>query len=128
MVALVLLITLLTCWTNKEAWGAPDRDFRNIKQSEAVVFLKIPASQTTYIFYSLPGNWNLINTKFWDDVNLRLNEYAAHQEIVEPVKDQIIDNPCDESFYQKPVFIVLGISVAFIAGGVLGALIVSKLR
>jgi hypothetical protein len=98
------------------------RDIKKISIDELSI-LQNPAPINAYSFYELPNDWNLINTHFMDKINLKLNECKARKEIVEPIKDQIFDNPSQTSFFQEPIIIAFGIPVIFSFGVITGIIL-----
>ena len=98
------------------------RDIRKITL-EDLSLLKNPAPSTNFSFYELPNGWNVINSNFMDKMNLKLNECKAHKEIVEPIKDRIIEKPLPISWFQEPVFMAFGVPVLFSSGVILGIIL-----
>ena len=113
---------MLICWTSKGEEVKPSRDFRKIT-FEDLSLVKNPAPISSYSFYELPNNWNVINTYFMDKMNLKLNECQARKEIVEVVKDRIIEKPMPISWFQEPTILAWGIPLTFTGGVILGVIL-----
>ncbi len=116
---LVLLLTVLILSTTSKA---QERDIRKISLSDLSI-LETEASKTSIQFYELPKGWNVINTNFMDKMNLKLNECKARKEIVEVIKDRIIEKPTPISWYQEPIIMAYGVPIVFSSGLILGIII-----
>lgn len=116
---LVLLLTVLILSTTSKA---QERDIRKISLSDLSI-LETEASKTSIQFYELPKGWNVINTNFMDKMNLKLNECKARKEIVEVIKDRIIEKPTPISWYQEPIIMAYGVPVVFSTGLILGIIL-----
>lgn len=91
---------------------------------EAVKFeLTMPAPKNNYTYFEAPNGWNILNDKFWFSINLSMNKCKARKEVVEPVKDEVINRPVTPSWYQNPTIIILGVPVVFAVGLVVGVIV-----
>lgn len=117
------MIMILPTWWNN-SYAKYDRDFRQITLRDIEATLKFPAPTNIFIVYRLSGGYRLINNFFWEKINLQLNQCKAHKEIVEPVKNKIIEEKI--SWWQEEKFIFVGGSIIFILGASLGAYVRGK--
>lgn len=122
MVASVWLIILLISSTSN---AAVEKDFRKISFNDVMTYglIEFNAPGNKYVFYDIDNGWNIINTYFWKNINFKLNLCDAREEFVDPVKDNIINNPLALKWYQEPVVIIWGVPVIFTAGFALGFLL-----
>lgn len=116
---LVLLLTVLILSTTSKA---SERDFKKITLEDLAV-LKNDAPKDNLTFYELPNGWNVINTNFLDKMNLKLNECKSRKEIVEVIKDRIIEKPSPISWYQEPIIMAYGVPIVFSSGLILGIIL-----
>ena len=83
-------MTLSTCWNN--VYGKYLRDIREVAIGNLQTTLEFPAPKNKFIIYRLHGGYRVINDFLLETINLQLHKYKARQEIVDPIKNKIIES------------------------------------
>jgi hypothetical protein len=114
----MILPTLLT----NDIYAAVKRDFKSIDLKEVEAKFKYEAPKDTYVLYDIYNGWNVINSFFLNNINLKLNRCEAVEEIVAPLKDELAEEPGSSYWYQEPIFL-WGVPVLFVSGFALGFIV-----
>lgn len=104
MVLLVWLTTLLICWTLR-ADNVP-RDFKELEIESVMDVLLSEASKDKYIYYELENDWGIINDKFFNDINIKINQCSFNKDL------------CKAGFFEDKLVVMLAFAIGMIVGGV----------
>ena len=117
-----LWVFLITSLIFSNTGTAIEREFAFLNLNQ-IKTLDNPAPTDKLSLYILPNGWRVMNDRFLNEIDLRLTECDKREEIVDAVKDRIINNPSSIHFYQEPVFLAFGVPVVFTGGLILGMIL-----
>ena len=103
--------------------GMPAMTYGKPTLAEITPTLSLPASKLNYVFYDIGNEWLIMNSLFFKDIHLKVLRAKENTELVEPIKDRIIKNPENISWYQNRTVIIFGLPVVFSTGLILGLLL-----
>jgi hypothetical protein len=84
--------------------------------------LKSEAPGGKYVYHQLPNHWGVINSYFWNKLNLKMHECMEKEKTVVPALEKVaVESPkVEEPWYKDPEIIVYGIPVSLSIGAVIG--------
>lgn len=112
----LITLTLLTILLVSLKSNASINDFQLKPLFELEPKLQYAAPTGEFVMYDIGKGWLIINAAFFQEIHLKLSKCDKYQEIVSPIKTEMIFNPNEISWYQNKSVILTGVPIIFFAG------------